>query len=264
MRSTLALAVAALFCVPTLSAQNGGSVTRLQTIEQRMLQLVNQARAAEGLPPLKANAKLGESAAGHLGWMIAKRSLAHRFPGEGDLTSRVAATGLRFNASAENVAFATDWEDLHPGLMKSPGHRANILSPKYDEVGIAIGRGIDGYYAVQNFAHTTTESGAGEAEARLTRALRSRLRGDTVIAPSVQIREAVCAMAERDHLEASRVPAELNLRRVFAYTAAEPEELPEALVTAAGFPGTRRILIGACYKATEKYPGGTYWIGINY
>ena len=257
-----ALLVAALAALPGAAAQT--SVARLESIEKNIFRKVNQAREDRGLTPLEWNAKLGDAAAAHLSWMIARKNLSHRFPGEGTVTQRIAATGLRFNASAENVAFATDWEDIHSGLMQSPGHRANILSPKYDEIGIAVALGSNGYYAVQNFAHTTSESGSNDAEARLARSLRRELRSDIEVKSSDAARKAVCEMAEQDRLQAAKLPAEPGLRRMFAYTTSEPEDVPEKLLNAAGSAGSRRMVIGICYKATETYPGGTYWVGVLY
>lgn len=237
-------------------------IVRDEKIEQRIFKLVNQAREERGLDPLKWNPKLGEAAAAHLVMMIEKRRLSHRFPDKPDLSARIAATGLRFNASAENVAYATDWEDLHPGLMNSPGHRANILSPKYDEVGIAVSLGPNGYYAVQNFAHTTSESGTREAEARWAAALRRELRREIAVTFSRRIRQAVCEMAERDKVDAKRLPVEPPRRRMFAYTTSEPEELPQGLVEVARGANIALIEVGVCYRATEKYQGGIYWVGV--
>ncbi|HUS18321.1 MAG TPA: CAP domain-containing protein [Terriglobales bacterium] len=247
-----------------LNAKAETRVVRLESMERKIFQAVNREREDRGLKALKWNSKLGEAAAGHLAWMIARKTLGHRFAGEDALSERIAATGLRFNSSAENVAYATDWEDIHPGLMQSPGHRANILSPKYDEVGIAVALGPNGYYAVQNFAHTTSEVSSNDAEARVAKGLRREIKGDLTVTSSAKVREAMCAMADRDQLQASKLPGEPPLRRMFAYTATEPEEVPESLVDAAANSGTRRWVIGVCYKATPRYPGGTYWVGILY
>lgn len=239
------------------------SVKRLESIERKILALVNDARAERGLAPLKWNDRLARAAAGHLALMIEKKSLAHQLPGEGPLTSRIADTGVRFNASAENVAFATEWEDLHPGLMRSPGHRANILSPKYNEVGIAVGLGANGYYAVQNFARTTSEWPAKEAESRLAAALRKHFGAKLEVVFSQPIRDAMCRMAANDQVSARGVPAETPKRRTFAFTASEPEDLPEKL-TASASASLMQMEVGVCYKATPKYPGGTYWVGLAY
>lgn len=241
-----------------------GKVVRVERMEKKIFQLVNKARADHGREPLRWNQRLSEAAATHLALMIERRTLGHRFPGEPSLTERIAATGVRFKASAENVAYATDGEDLHPGLMRSPGHRANILSPKYDEIGIAVALGPNGYYAVQNFAHTTSEAGTAEAESRWATALRKAIGPRLAVSFDRSIRSAVCGMAERDRVEARRLPVEPPKRRLFAYTASEPDELPQSLIDAARGANIKQIDVGICYRATEKYPGGTYWIGVVY
>ena len=250
-------------CSVLLAADAG--VARLDNIEKRIFDLVNQERMSRGMTALKWNSKLADAASGHLMRMVERRNLSHRFPGEPVLSDRLAAAGVRFNSSAENVAFATDWEDLHPSLMQSTGHRANILNPKYDEVGIAVAQGPNGYYVVQNFAHVTTESSSSDAEARFASALRRQLRrGRIEVLSSANVRKAVCDMADRDQVEARRLPADRPQQRMFAYTASEPEDIPDTLLDGDGMNGTRKVEVGICYRATEKYPGGIYWVGVIY
>jgi hypothetical protein len=253
-----------LICLFAFDLSAHTKVARIESIEQKIFQLVNQEREQRGLSSFKWNAKLGQAAAGHLAWMVERKTLGHHFSGEELLGKRIAATGVRFNASAENVAFATDWEDIHTSLMQSPGHRANILNPDYNELGIAVALGPNGYYAVQNFAHTTSESGSDDAEVRLAKAMRKELRRDLAVSFSPKVRETVCGMAEQDHLQASKLGGEPPLRRMFAYTTAEPEEVPDSFVRAAKSTNAARLVVGVCYKATERYPGGTYWVGIIY
>ncbi|HSA54929.1 MAG TPA: CAP domain-containing protein [Gemmatimonadaceae bacterium] len=64
--------------------------------------------------------------------------LAHTFPGAAypALEDRMAAAGYDWSAVAENVAI--DYRDaagVVAGWMRSPGHRANILSTTYTEMG---------------------------------------------------------------------------------------------------------------------------------
>jgi hypothetical protein len=262
MRRLLLLPLLLAIAVGTLAETT--VVARLENIEKKMFTLVNQERAERGLPVLKWNDKIARAAEGHLAHMVERKNLSHRFPGEPELSDRLAQAGVRFNASAENVAYATDWEDLHTGLMNSAGHRANILSPKYDAVGIAVALGPNGYYAVQNFAHTTSESGQKEAEARFAQGLRKVIRRNIEVVANASVRAAVCEMAERDRVEARRLPAEYPRQRMFAYTAFEPEEVPRSLLENEGLLNARKIEVGICYRSTEKYPGGVYWVGVIY
>ncbi len=73
------------------------------------------------------------------------------FPAKATLPERLGATGARFTVSAENVAQVEFIEDVHPALMGSPGHRANILSSSYNAVGIGVVESQGKIYVTQDF-----------------------------------------------------------------------------------------------------------------
>ena len=106
--------------------------------EQEMVQLVNSERAKKGLGPLKVDERLTRIAREHSKKLAAGRSLSHQFPGEPDGRHRVTSTGLRFSISGENVAYDADAESAHQSLMSSPPHRANILRPEFNAIGIGL------------------------------------------------------------------------------------------------------------------------------
>ena len=54
--------------------------------------------------------------------------------------------------AAENVALAGTPDEIHYEWMHSPPHRANILDPQLNAIGIAEMPGRKGLYAVQDFA----------------------------------------------------------------------------------------------------------------
>src|SRR5512141_2873272 len=76
------------------------------TMEQELLRLVNQERAKSGVPQLRLDPRLTAAARAHSQLMAQRTKLAHRLEGEPELSQRVAVTGLRFNAVAENVSSA--------------------------------------------------------------------------------------------------------------------------------------------------------------
>jgi uncharacterized protein YkwD len=54
----------------------------------------------------------------------------------------------------ENLAYAPNLELAHTGLMNSEGHRANILSPDFNKVGIGIeDGGVYGLMVTQVFSN---------------------------------------------------------------------------------------------------------------
>src|SRR5947209_3231873 len=130
-----------------VSGQTSPSGEQLQ-----LFNLVNHERETHGLPKFQWDDHLAQSAATHNRLVTERQELSHQFPGEPPLGERVGATGARFNAAGENLAYAPTVEEVHKGLMNSPPHRANILDPKFNAVGISIVKQGDELYVVQNFA----------------------------------------------------------------------------------------------------------------
>lgn len=106
--------------------------------EKRIFEELNHERASHGLTVLQWDEHAAGAARAHAELMSENGKLSHQFPGEATLPERLGATGARFTVSAENVAQTEFVEDIHPALMASPGHRANILSPSYNAVGIGM------------------------------------------------------------------------------------------------------------------------------
>ncbi|GAB3181362.1 CvpA family protein [Telluribacter humicola] len=121
-------------------------------LEARMLELVNEERAKEGLKPLKADPELAEVARLHSRDMFARGYFAHVTPDGNDPFDRIRTAKVRFRTAGENLALAKTVRIAHTGLMNSPGHRANILRPAFGRVGIGIlDGGIHGLMITQNF-----------------------------------------------------------------------------------------------------------------
>ncbi len=135
--------------------------------EDFMLELVNDARADAGLPPLVADLELVQAARQHSWEMITLDYFAHQspVPENATLPLRVANAGSTVvwvgeNIGAEYRSAAYNYKSLtlgaFRGLMNSPPHRANILDPDYNTVGIGIvyseAAGMRGIHVTQVFA----------------------------------------------------------------------------------------------------------------
>lgn len=118
----------------------------------------NNARAENGgLPALTENALLDQDAHMKLNDMFAKQYFEHVSPtgvGPADLAK---AVGYGYVVVGENLAlgdFGSD-QGVVTAWMNSPGHRANILNVHYQEIGVAVGKGMyeghDTWLAVQSF-----------------------------------------------------------------------------------------------------------------
>jgi uncharacterized protein YkwD len=116
----------------TVSAQ-GEAVTT----EDQVLALVNAERAAAGLPPVVANPTLSKAAQGYAEYMARENFFSHKGLDGSTLVSRAEAAGyVTWSFLAENLAAGQQTpEKLVAAWMKSPSHRANILSEEGVEVG---------------------------------------------------------------------------------------------------------------------------------
>lgn len=113
-------------------------VTVDKTSEQQMLVLVNQERAKVGLAALVWDEELAKVARAHSTDMLARGYFAHKNPDGLSPFDRMANAGITFKAAGENLAYAATVELAHGGLMRSPGHRANILEKDFGRVGFGV------------------------------------------------------------------------------------------------------------------------------
>ncbi len=122
--------------------------------EQRMLELINQERARQALPPLAMDETLREIARRHSEEMFRLSYFSHTSPVTGSPADRLNAAGIRYTVAGENLAYAPAVQVAHDGLMNSPDHRKNILSPDFSRVGIGvIQAGIYGKMFTQAFTN---------------------------------------------------------------------------------------------------------------
>lgn len=121
-------------------------------LEAAMLQMLNKERAAQGLPPLKADPEMQKLARDHSREMLARGYFSHVSPEGKDLSDRMRAEHLGYLQAGENLALAPSLAGAHQGLMHSPGHRANILRKQFGRVGIGIlDGGEHGLMVTQDF-----------------------------------------------------------------------------------------------------------------
>jgi len=109
--------------------------------------LLNEQRAAYGLPPLRRAAVLDRASAAYAQRMVDERFFAHVGPDGLDVAHRLRAAGYgdrlgRDWVVGENIAwgqeiYATPRSTVQH-WMASPGHRRNVLSDEYAEIGIGI------------------------------------------------------------------------------------------------------------------------------
>ncbi|MBI4100782.1 CvpA family protein [Candidatus Microgenomates bacterium] len=122
--------------------------------ERIMFGKVNEERVNFGLNPLIFDERVQVVARAHSKDMFERGYFSHYNPEGLSPFDRLSQAGITFKAAGENLALAPDVNLAHEGLMKSPGHRANILSPDFGRVGIGvIDGGIYGKMFTQNFTN---------------------------------------------------------------------------------------------------------------
>ncbi len=129
-------------------------VTVDKASEQKMLQLVNEERIRDGKKALVWDEKLAVVARAHSIDMFKRGYFSHQNPDGQSPFDRMAAAGITYQSAGENLAYAANVTLAHSGLMRSPGHRANILEEDFGKVGIGvIDGGIYGKMFTQNFTN---------------------------------------------------------------------------------------------------------------
>ena len=108
--------------------------------ESQLVSLTNQARASHGVGRLSVASDLMSIAHRHSQRMASQHRIYHdpNLPGE--------VSGWR--SLGDNVGRGSSASQVHRAFMGSSVHRANILNPRYNQIGTGAVRGSDGYLYV--------------------------------------------------------------------------------------------------------------------
>lgn len=119
----------------------GGSVSEL---ERQVVTLVNRERAAYGLPALTLSVQLSDGARIKSQDMRDNNYFDHNSPTYGSPFDMMKSLGITYSAAGENIAMGySTVESVVNAWMNSTGHRANILSENYTNIGVGY---VDGYW----------------------------------------------------------------------------------------------------------------------
>lgn len=138
-----ALLIAALAATMiTVATPDRALAVSASELELAMTNLVNQSRVAAGLKALRTDSDLAAIAGIRATRMRDANVMSHTIGG--NLRSQIDAYDVDWYAFGENVAF-TEWPwgskavgNIHSMWMASPGHRALILSSKFNYVGVGL------------------------------------------------------------------------------------------------------------------------------
>jgi uncharacterized YkwD family protein/spore coat assembly protein SafA len=117
-------------------------LTEVKSVEAQVIVLVNQERAKNGLKALKANWELSRVARYKSADMRDRNYFSHTSPTYGSPFDMMKAFKISYQAAGENIAAGQPTaEQVMKGWMESPGHRKNILSPQFTEMGVGYAQG---------------------------------------------------------------------------------------------------------------------------
>jgi len=133
----------AMACENSGARPDGASQAQL---EAATVCLLNDARARNGLGRLGTNNRLSAAADAHSRDMVRKRYFAHTSRSGKDVVDRLNNTGYIPGATSwtvgENIAWGSGARSTPRSIvsawMHSPGHRHNILSRRFREIGIGV------------------------------------------------------------------------------------------------------------------------------
>jgi hypothetical protein len=220
--------------------------------EQQVMDLANADRAQQGLAPLAWDAALVQAAADHAQLMAQQGALSHQYAGEPDLVARGAAAGAHFRSIAENVALAPNPQALEREWMNSAPHRANILNPLLNTIGIGLVKRGGNYYAVEDFADTVAELGPEQIEQQIGNLL---LRRGLQPAGMTQDARQTCEM---DHGAAGGSAPRFIMR----WEGTDLGRLPEVLEQKITTRQYHKAAVGACDSGNPSQGFTTYKIAV--
>ena len=129
------------------------TLTENNKLEKEVVTLVNQERAKLGLAPLKDNSQLSNVARTKSEDMANKNYFSHTSPTYGSPFDMMKKFGITYTTAGENIAMGQQTAaSVMDGWMNSSGHKANILSKDFTEIGVGVAKDKSGtIYWTQQF-----------------------------------------------------------------------------------------------------------------
>jgi uncharacterized protein YkwD len=151
MRAVIsALATAVLLML----AASAGAQPSAVDLERAVTDAVNAARRERSLALLQPDANLSEIARRHSCDMAERGYFEHTAPDGPSMAERLKEGGARYVAAGENIARIEGRDPAAravAGWLKSPGHRENMLSPRFTTTGVGACRKGRAVYFTQLF-----------------------------------------------------------------------------------------------------------------
>ena len=124
----------------------------LVSLEEQVVALVNKERAKQGLAPLAINWQVARVARYKANDMRDKKYFDHTSPTYGSPFDMLKKFNVAYRNAGENIAKGQKTAaDVVRAWMNSEGHRKNIMSPTFTEIGVGYSAGNSTTYWAQLF-----------------------------------------------------------------------------------------------------------------
>jgi uncharacterized protein YkwD len=146
-----------VFCVAGFMMTAFAAPAKAQDDDAKeILALINKERSEKHLAPLKWDDRLGKAAKDYADSMAKSGKFSHRDKQGRTVSDRVRDQKVKAADIGENIYQTSDSKNLAKNAvhdwMKSPGHRANILSNTWETTGIGVAKAKNGVvYITQVF-----------------------------------------------------------------------------------------------------------------
>lgn len=249
--AALSALVAAQIAAQGLHAGSGN----LQAEAEEIHAMANEARAQAGVGRLEWDQALAAAALEHCLRMAAEGPISHQYRGEPDLSARAAQAGAHFSVIEENVAIGPSADRIHEEWMQSAGHRANLLSPDVDRVGVAVvaARGV--LYAVADYSRGVEQPSAAQVEARVAALIR--VSGVAILRDPSLARQACATDKGMPRAEGGAIP-----RFVMRWQSGNLTQLPQALVDRLASGNYRQAAVGSCPAQVREGAFSAYRVAV--
>jgi uncharacterized protein YkwD len=238
--------------------------------EQELLSVVNEMRAKAGVPALRVDPRLKQSALKHLAEFAAREGiLSDQYPGEPNLLERIAAAKVSCTTGGEVLLKLPDTMNDEPHriaeALQTKQSLSVILNPRYTAVGFGVAHTDFYIYAVGNltdsFRLTPIDDAERSAKKRLDKSLKAKNLPPIQVTFKKKLRQLACEAAKADSLEVGIDTT--TAEESFVYTTADPEhaDLLDAITNRQARSAIRNteIYLGACFAASKSFPEGRYW-----
>lgn len=252
------------------SSQNIELPSRKQdlfSLERKLFELINEERQKNGLHVVSFSPDLSHLARAHSQDMASRGGIFHSSTDGRSYKDRLVDEGFYFIAIGENVAFSNGYmpELIHQELMKSQGHRENILDPSFDQVGIgAVLKKNIGYYITQDFRRAPVLKDEKVVKREIQRDMNALRRTNSLLPlhffPEADEYAHKCSLNMIKDLRPPPLPREFGNTQYHFITSPALEgaqsiykdKILNEIYETAG--------LGVAFGRNAKYPGGSYFI----